>query len=74
MTSAWYVIGDYIQVNMWKMRASGCVGSEGIAYLGDDGRAQFWKKFSSMSVYFWSSKDYHIYAVIQFIMCLREVA
>lgn len=59
---------------MWKMRASGCVGSEGIACLGIDGRVQLWKEFSSMSVYFWSSKDYHIYAVIEFTMCLREAA
>lgn len=55
------------------MRASGCVGSEGVVCLGDDGRVQFWKKFSSMNVYFWSSKDYHIHAVIQFITCLREL-
>lgn len=55
------------------MRARGCVGSEGIACLVDDGRVQFWKEISSMSVYFWSSKDYHIHAVIQFIMCQREI-
>lgn len=55
------------------MRARGCVGSEGIACLVDDGRVQFWKEISSMSVYFWSSKDYHTHAVIQFIMCQREI-
>lgn len=74
MTSAESVIGDCIQVNMWKRRASGCVCSKGIACLGDDGQVLFWKEFSSMNVYFWSLNDYHIDAVIQFIMCLREVA
>lgn len=37
-------------------------------------RIQFWNKFSSVSVYFWSSKYYHIHAVMQFITCLREAA
>lgn len=64
MTSTQYVIGDYIQVNMWKMSASGCVGSEGAGRLGEDENVQFWTGFSSRSVYFWSSEDYHMHAVI----------
>lgn len=64
MTSTRYVIDDYIPVNMWEMSASEGVGSEGAGRLADDENVQLWKGFSCRSVYFWSSEDYHIHAVI----------